>query len=671
MTRNRPPRQPSRPGVEAFESRCLLSAATVEPIAGIVPQLAESPPSGVTSSVALTSQDAIIGASEARSTFGVTGAGLTAAVIDTGVDYDHPAFGGGIGDGNVVLAGHDFADGDADPRATQSAHGTAVAGIIASRDPKAMGVAPGAEIAALRVFGDDGRGSFDAIADALQWVITNHERYNISVVNLSISDGKNYLTAPSLFAGPVVTRIIGLIDTLEGLNIPVVTAAGNSFSGKQGMGFTAIVDNTISVTGSDGPDRIASDAQRLGQGAGGKSATDLLAPGRQVVGPWVGTSFSPLDGTSFAAPLVTGSVLLLQELYLKRFGMLPSVDQLEGWLRDSAVPVRDAATGITIGRLDIPAAAAMVPSPAAPRPPVEAVTPIGGGSGTPQAKPGSGGPVNPPSVPVAEPPVGSGGSDKGKGSGSGSTGGSKPTAPSDRTPGPGGSGSSAVDSPPGTPSDAPPEGSPPTDPKDAPSPDRGSPSPVEEEQVVVTAPPASSGPISSPPSSDAGSRPAPAPEPAPTTEPGPEVVPPSSPAADPAEQEAPSGTTGVGSPLEAVVEPVVIDAALESAEVEEELITGGSIDESAAPVADPGPTPDASSALAALFSRGGPAFGVRAWSLGRPGSGAVWTRAQFLRSSRASTVSQLRAPRPAEGIRPFPTGSTRLFAAIEARRSMR
>jgi hypothetical protein len=128
--------------------------------------------------------------------------------------------------------------------------------------------------------------------------------------------------------------------------------------------------------------------------------------------------------------------------------------------------------------------------------------------------------------------------------------------------------------------------------------------------------------------------------------------------------------SGLETPIGAVIDPVVIDAALEPIETEDTL-TGVLIDEPAAPVADPVPAPDASSALAALFNRGGPALGVRAWSLARPGSGPVWSRAQFLRSSRASTIAQLRTNRPAEGIRPFPAGSNRLFAAIEARRSMR
>ena len=65
------------------------------------------------------------------------------AVIDTGVNYDNTALGGGEGPGFKVVAGYDFTNNSADPMATDSQHGTAVAGLIASSDPSDPGVAPG------------------------------------------------------------------------------------------------------------------------------------------------------------------------------------------------------------------------------------------------------------------------------------------------------------------------------------------------------------------------------------------------------------------------------------------------------------------------------------------------------------------------------------------------
>ena len=75
------------------------------------------------------------------------------------------------------------------------------------------------------------------------------------------------------------------------------------------------------------------------------------------------TSYSSVDGTSFATPLVTGSVVLLQQIYQSRFGTLPTVDQVTEWLEQGSDPIHDPVTGITIGRLDIPKAASLIPAP--------------------------------------------------------------------------------------------------------------------------------------------------------------------------------------------------------------------------------------------------------------------------------------------------------------------
>ena len=87
---------------------------------------------------------------QVRSTYGVQGSGMAVAVIDTGVDYNNPALGGGFGPNNKVIAGYDFADNSTDPMATSSQHGTSVAGLIGSDDADDLGVAPGVNIVALR-----------------------------------------------------------------------------------------------------------------------------------------------------------------------------------------------------------------------------------------------------------------------------------------------------------------------------------------------------------------------------------------------------------------------------------------------------------------------------------------------------------------------------------------
>ena len=353
------------PKLESLEARQLLSTTPQ------APQPASSP-----SAAPIAAYDSIIGASATRTAYGVDGTGLTVAVIDTGVNYNHEALGGGFGAGKKVVAGYDFAMNDADPFATTWEHGTAVAGLIASDDPAHLGVAPGAKIAALRVFGDDNQGDYNRIADSLQWVLDNRDKYHISVVNLSVADGGNY--TQNIFAGDggVGQRITQLISKLKIVNIPVVSAAGNSFSGQVGEGFTAIVPDTISVTATDGASQLASNAQRLG----GPNGTDVAAPGTGLVAPIQNNQFQAVDGTSFATALVSGSVLLLQQIYFKQFGALPAVTQVEGWLRGGADAIADPVTNISLGRLDLPHSAALIPiapklAPVVVVPPVAIPTP--------------------------------------------------------------------------------------------------------------------------------------------------------------------------------------------------------------------------------------------------------------------------------------------------------
>jgi hypothetical protein len=358
-----------RPNLEALEDRRLMASNVV---AGPIAEPAES--SSTSTSAGMADFDLITGASAARSAYHVDGSGSSVAVIDTGINYNHKALGSGLGAGHKVVAGYDFAEKDSDPDATTWQHGTAVAGLIASSDPAHPGVAPGADLVALRVFGNDNVGSFDRVADAMQWVLDNHDKYGITVVNLSISDNKNYTNNWFAKDGGIGQRMTELIHSLSDLNIPVVTATGNSFTGTAGEGFTAILGETISVTATDSTDHFVSNAQRLG----GPNATDLAAPGQGLTSTIQGNQYTTVDGTSFAAPLVSGAVVLLQQIYKSRFGVLPKLADVESWLKQGSDPLNDPITGATIGRLDIPKAAALIPAApnAAPAPVTAAPAPV-------------------------------------------------------------------------------------------------------------------------------------------------------------------------------------------------------------------------------------------------------------------------------------------------------
>src|SRR5262249_19619040 len=123
----------------------------------------------------------------------ITGTGESIAVLDTGIDYDHPNLGGGFGPGHKVEAGWDFVDNDADPMDTYG-HGTEVAGVLASSPftylgKRYQGAAPDANLIALRIDAGNDPVPDERIEQALQWVLTNQAKYKIVAVNISFGSG--------------------------------------------------------------------------------------------------------------------------------------------------------------------------------------------------------------------------------------------------------------------------------------------------------------------------------------------------------------------------------------------------------------------------------------------------------------------------------------------------
>src|SRR2546430_16547121 len=106
------------------------------------------------------------------------GAGAVVAVIDSGVQADHPDLAGRL------APGRDFVDGDGTPQ-DGNGHGTHVTGIVAADAGNGIGVegvAPGAMVLPVRVFGDDSSGSTDAVIAGIDYAVAHH----VDVINLSL-----------------------------------------------------------------------------------------------------------------------------------------------------------------------------------------------------------------------------------------------------------------------------------------------------------------------------------------------------------------------------------------------------------------------------------------------------------------------------------------------------
>ena len=181
---------------------------------------------------------------------GFTGSGVTVAVIDDGIQSDHPAFGAQTGfPTSKILGGFDFGDNDADPRndcAGQS-HGTSVTGIIAGNGSGGVtGVARDASLVFLKIQSASicGSSSLDGdLVGAIDWVVTNQSTYNISVLSMSLGGGE-YTSVSSCQSSNGALR--NALDAAEAAGIATFAASGNN-GFCQSMGSPACIGSAISV----------------------------------------------------------------------------------------------------------------------------------------------------------------------------------------------------------------------------------------------------------------------------------------------------------------------------------------------------------------------------------------------------------------------------------------
>jgi subtilisin family serine protease len=323
----------------------------------------------------LVEVDKFIRASEARRLFDVTGQGLCAAVLDTGLNTSHVDFAG-----RVVACRNYTPDngGDANDATDGNGHGTNVAGIVlAGKDH--VGMAPGASVAPLKVLADNGGGSFAWVDQALDWVIQNREALKIGVVCMSLGDGGNYVDDKPFLRSALAQKI----ERLRRERVAVVVAAGNDYfnhNSQQGMGYPAIIRHTISVgavyDGEEGSfsygggakafstreGQITPFSQRLHPTVNRVTRTEIFAPGAPVTSSGINgpRGESIQHGTSQATPVTAGIALLLQEFWLKWAHEMPTVDQVTNWMRRGSVLIKDGDdeddnvqhTGLTFRRLD-------------------------------------------------------------------------------------------------------------------------------------------------------------------------------------------------------------------------------------------------------------------------------------------------------------------------------
>ncbi len=215
-----------------------------------------------------------------------TGAGVRVAVIDTGIWSSattgsvHPDLAA------VYRGGYDFVNDDPFPWDGHG-HGTHVAGIIAAVDNLVgvVGAAPRVSLYALKVIGDNGKGTLSDFISALDWCVAN----GIRVANYS---------AGGIDRSPTIEEAC---KRARAAGVTIVAAAGN---GGGGLLVPAVFPSVIAVGATD-----RANARPFWSNVG--NDLDLVAPGVNVRSTYVGGGYYVMDGTSMSAPHVAGAAALL------------------------------------------------------------------------------------------------------------------------------------------------------------------------------------------------------------------------------------------------------------------------------------------------------------------------------------------------------------------------
>ncbi|MBD0330328.1 MAG: S8 family serine peptidase, partial [Thermoleophilia bacterium] len=314
---------------------------------------------------------ALIRADQVQGT-GVTGAGVTVAVLDTGVDRTHPDLAGDIVGEQCFAHLPDDVGGCPDGSAAQSGpgsaaddqgHGTAMAGIVTSDGVRsARGVAPAAKIVAVKVLAADGEGTTADLVSGLDWLVTN--RPDVKVVNMSIGGGERYASVCDEASASTIMQA-SVLRALRSRGVTVFIASGNDGSATA-VGEPACIDGVVSVgavydanVGGVNFDNCADSltaADTIMCISNGGARLDLLAPGGATAAPALGGSIGTGYGTSNAAPHAAGVAALMLQV---RPDLAP--DQLVGTLKATGVSVLDQRTGRRFPRVDAAAAVAAVP----------------------------------------------------------------------------------------------------------------------------------------------------------------------------------------------------------------------------------------------------------------------------------------------------------------------
>ena len=219
-----------------------------------------------------------------------TGGSIKVAVIDTGIDTDHPDL--TVSDGVSFVSYTPSYEDD-------NGHGTHCAGIIAAKhnDVGIKGVAPDVELYAVKVIDSGGYGSYLDAIRGIDWAVDDEN--GMDVISMSLGWGYLDAGAEELFETAC--------DNAVASGVVMVVAAGNSGTRddtKDNILFPAVFESVIAVGA------VASSGKRPQWSSTGL-ALDIVAPGVRIKSTYYDGKYTQMSGTSMAAPHVAGTVALV------------------------------------------------------------------------------------------------------------------------------------------------------------------------------------------------------------------------------------------------------------------------------------------------------------------------------------------------------------------------
>jgi MYXO-CTERM domain-containing protein len=305
----------------------------------------------------------VVKADTVHAAYGWTGKKVRVAVIDSGIDTDHP-------DLMDDLVAQQCFSGDCPPGKTTSGpsaeddfgHGTAVSGIITSKGTvSAVGVAPDAEIVAVRVLDANNAGGPSKWIAGLDWVLTNLATLKVQVVNLSLGSWTQY-------PGNCDAQQPALADVIKKLiakGVVVFASAGNKGS-SAGIDAPACISGVIAVGATYDSDMgrqpptgayptgcfdATTGPGVIGCFTNSGSELDLVTPGVSITSTYVGGKTITWTGTSLSAPVAAASGALLLDC---KPTLTPA--QVETALEQSGSKITDPKNSLAFPSVDVLAA---------------------------------------------------------------------------------------------------------------------------------------------------------------------------------------------------------------------------------------------------------------------------------------------------------------------------